>query len=558
MLSSMLQNAIDLVFVLSVEGELKWHSPSVERALGRDAETLAETTLWSLVHDDDLEAVKTVYQSCVESAGSAPRLEFRMCGSDGELWLADGIFQNLNENPQVGGMVLTARHVIRSNLVDTLTGLPNRASFLDCLSLQLRRAEEDPECRFAVLVLGLDRFKVINDGMGHAAGDLLLASFARLLESCLGPGDSAARLDGDQFMLLLTSIDDEEGALRLMRRLEQLLKTPFRIADKDVFTSVSAGIALSRKGYDSAEDLLRAAETAMHSAKAGGRARAETFSTVMHLKALKELSLDTDIRKAVERDELRVYYQPIIALGSGSLFGFEALVRWQHPEKGFISPADFIPIAEQTGLIALVDQWVLRRACTEVGQWQQRFSEVGPLTLCVNVSSKHFSDTGLVDQVVSTLEETSFAASSLKLEVTESAVMDAPTTAATILTRLRELGIRLALDDFGTGYSSLSHLHSFPFDTLKIDQSFVNRMGGEEGSPEIIKTIIGLADGLLMDVVAEGIETDEQRLALRELGCGYGQGYFFDRPLQPEHAEALIASRSEAVTAQAGASAASP
>jgi len=430
--------------------------------------------------------------------------------------------------------------VTLDKLVDPLTALPNRALLLDRLTRELESVERDERHSFAVLVLGLDRFKVLNDGMGHAAGDRLLASFARLLESCLGPGDSAARLGGDQFTMFLSGVEDEEGARLRLSRMEQLLQTPFRIDDKDVFTTVSAGIVLSRKGYATALDLLRAAETAMHTAKAGGRARAETFSTVMHLNALKELSLDTDIRRAVERDELRVYYQPIMALGTEALFGFEALVRWQHPEKGFISPGDFIPVAEQTGIISLVDRWVLREACSEVKGWHERFPEVGPLTLCVNVSSKQFSDVGLVDEVMGTLKETGFQAEWLKLEVTESAIMESPATAASILSKLRELGIRLALDDFGTGYSSLSHLHRFPFDTLKIDRSFVSRTGDELDNPAIIKTIIGLADGLLMDVVAEGIETDEQRLALREFGCGYGQGYFFARPLAADKAELLL------------------
>jgi len=541
MLASLLQHTLDLVFVFGADGKLSWYSPSVEQALGEGIEAMGPDPLWSIVHGDDLEEVQSLYQACAGSPGASQRAGFRILGSDGMAIFVDGIFQNLLDQPQVQGVVLTARDVTLDKLSDPLTALPNRAMFLTRMSREMGVSEAELGRPFAVLVLGLDRFKVINDGMGHAAGDQLLASFARLLESCLAPGDSAARLDGDQFALLLCGVGDEEGARRLLRRLEQLLKTPFRVGDTDVFTTASAGIALSQKGYDSSLDLLRAAETAMHNAKAGGGSRAEAFSTVMHLNALKELSLDSDIRKAVERDELRVYYQPIIALGSEALFGFEALVRWQHPEKGFISPADFIPVAEQTGLIALVDQWVLRRACTEVGDWHERYPEIGPLTLCVNVSSKQFADTALIDSTIATLEATGFKSECLKLEITESAMMDAPMTAARILTTLRGLGIRLALDDFGTGYSSLSHLHNFPFDTLKIDRSFVSRMGGERGNPEIIKTIIGLADGLLMDVVAEGIETDEQRLALRELGCGYGQGYFFDRPLTPEDAEKLLA-----------------
>ena len=424
---------------------------------------------------------------------------------------------------------------------DALTGLPNRALFMDHLKLAIARAKRNPEQRYAVLYLDLDRFKIINDSLGHMIGDQLLIGIARRLEKCLRPGDTVARLGGDEFVILVEDISAENEMIVIAERIQKELRLPFNLSGREVFTTVSLGIAPSAATYEQAEEILRDDDTAMYRAKTGGKARHEVFDREMHARAMNLLQLETDLRRAIERQEFFIQYQPIVGLEDFSLRGFEALVRWQHPERGFISPIDFIPVAEETGLIVHIGEFVLRESCTQMQRWQKMFPSDPPLFISVNLSGRQFAQHDLINEVAYILNETKIEPHTLKLEITESVVMENIETATEMLRQLRALGVQLSIDDFGTGYSSLSYLHRFPIDTLKIDRSFVTRMSENNENMEIVRTIVMLAQNLGMDVVAEGVETNEQLALLRKLGCENGQGYFFSKPVHTDGAEKIIA-----------------
>jgi diguanylate cyclase (GGDEF)-like protein/PAS domain S-box-containing protein len=423
---------------------------------------------------------------------------------------------------------------------DALTGLPNRALFIDHLKLSVERAKRRQDRLFAVLFLDFDRFKIINDSLGHMVGDQLLVGIARRLEACLRPGDTVARLGGDEFTVLLEDLNDTNEAIEVAERLQQTLSLPFNLKGSEVFTTASIGIALSTIGYEQAEEVLRDADTAMYRAKINGKARHEVFDKAMHASAMTILQLETDLRRAIDRKEFVLHYQPIVALETGVIRGFEALVRWQHPERGFISPGDFIPIAEETGLIIPIGQWVLEEACRQIRKWQEQFPQHPPLQVSVNLSGKQFTQANLIEQIRRVLRETGIDPRTLKLEITESMMMENIDTAINMLKQLRAIGIELSMDDFGTGYSSLSYLHRFPISTLKIDRSFVSRMTGNNENAEIVRTIVMLARNLDMNIVAEGVETESQVAQLKSLECEYGQGYFFSKPLAAEGAARLL------------------
>ena len=441
---------------------------------------------------------------------------------------------------------------------DALTSLPNRAFFMNQLRNCIERVQECPDYLFAVLFLDLDRFKVINDSLGHKAGDKMLVAIADRLKAVVRPGDTVARVGGDEFAILLENLTDIGDVSLITNRLQAELREPLELEGQEVLTTASIGIAVSMLWYDCPEDILRDADIAMYRAKSLGKARSVVFQKTMHRHAVNRLQLETDLRQAIPRQELRLYYQPIVSLATGEITGFEALVRWQHPTRGMVSPSEFIPVAEETGLILPIGEWVLREACVTAKAWQLAFPKQDPLTISVNLSGRQFVQPDLTEKIDQILRETGIERQSLKLEITESAIMEnaessvgeaSDESPSAILEHLRLLGVQLGIDDFGTGYSSLSRLYRFPINTLKIDQSFIKRMDSssqekQSTSPcKIVRAIVTLAHNLGLDVTAEGIETPEQLAGLRELGCESGQGYLFSKPVDAESAEALIAAQ---------------
>ncbi|MBA3441813.1 MAG: EAL domain-containing protein, partial [Pyrinomonadaceae bacterium] len=440
----------------------------------------------------------------------------------------------------------TEERITHDAFHDALTGLPNRALFIEHLNRAIAYSERYEKYLFAVLFVDLDRFKSINDSFGHIVGDQLLAATARKLETTLRPEDVIARLGGDEFTILLNNIHTISDATRVANRIHDELRLPFQLDRHDVSTTASIGIALSTHGYSQPEEVLRDADTAMYRAKSVGPGRHEIFDPSMHERVMAVLKLEADLKLAVEREEFVLHYQPIVSLETNRITGFEALVRWQHPERGLVLPDEFIPLAEETGLIIPIGRWVLEEACRQVSQWQPQWpqQQTHPhlsLSMSVNLSAKQFTQRDLVEQVESALGQGGLAAGSLNLEITESAVMEKAEAARQTLETLREIGVKLHIDDFGTGCSSLSNLHQYPVDVLKIDREFVGRMESGEERGEIVRTIVELAHNLGMEVTAEGVETYEQLAQLKKLACEYGQGYFFSKPVDSTSAQALLA-----------------
>lgn len=427
---------------------------------------------------------------------------------------------------------------------DALTGLPNRSLFVNRLRHTLQRARRDEQYLFAILFLDLDRFKNVNDSLGHNTGDLLLVETARRLETCVRPTDTLARLGGDEFTILLEDIENPEGAVRVAERVQEKLRTPFALNGHELYLTASIGIVSKPADYHKPEDLLRDADTAMYRAKDGGKARYEVFDVEMRARAVRLLRLETDLRHAVEHREFVVHYQPIVSLRSGRIVALEALVRWEHPKRGLLPPAEFIPLAEETDLIVPIGLSVLREACRTVSRWRATFPDRRPLDVSVNLSSSQLAQPELAEYVGSIIDETGLQGRHLRLEITESTIMQDTVQAIEALSSLRRQGVRVYVDDFGTGYSSLASLHRLPVDVLKIDRSFVGRLDTGSDSMEVVQTIATLAHSLGLDVIAEGVETAEQLRRLREIGCEYGQGYYFSRPLDFGRVEMIISAES--------------
>lgn len=422
---------------------------------------------------------------------------------------------------------------------DALTGLPNRSHFIDTIRFLLERDKGTFSTGFAVLFLDLNRFKTMNDSLGHSMGDCLIMDVGRRLSEMLGEGDIVGRFSGDEFAILLTTIKDVQGVTDFAEKVAGSIAEPFVLSGRDVFTSVSIGIAFGNSSYGQAEDILRDADIAMYYAK-DNQKNYVIFDRKMHTRAVDLLQLETDLRYAIERQELEVYYQPIISLDDLRLAGFEALVRWNHPVRGLVSPGDFISVSEDTGLIIPMTLEILRKACNQIVQWQLQSPDNESLMVSVNLSGKHFAHPDLVGQVAQIVAETHIFPACLKLEITESSVMENAENAIRMLKQIKATGVQLSIDDFGTGYSSLTYLHRFPLDTLKIDRSFVSSMEDGTENGEIVRTIVALAKSLNLNVVAEGIESIHQLHQLRVLGCEYGQGYLFSRPLPVHEIDKLL------------------
>lgn len=434
---------------------------------------------------------------------------------------------------------ITERKLIEEQLLynalhDDLTGLANRKLFMEHLHVAIKHSKRHLDTIFAVLFLDIDRFKVVNDSLGHVEGDKLLEQIARRLESSLRLSDLVARIGSDEFAILLTPLDDEIDARQIAERIQENLKGGFDLTEREIFTSASIGITLSTAKYTHAEDMLRDADIAMYRAMAGGKAQYQVFTPEMHKEALEQIQMEIELRQALVRQEFLIHYQPIINLDTNTIIAFESLIRWQHPTRGMVLPKEFIPMAEETGLIFQLGKWIINESCRQLREWQISNQAASSLMISVNLSSKQFQQPLLVEQVAEALETTGLNSGCLKLEITESYILGNPEMAIAMINGLRSLGVKICLDDFGTGYSSLSYLHQLPIDYLKIDHSFINQIAKGEDAAEIVYTIIKLAQNLKVKVIAEGIETAFQLARLQQLNCEYGQGYFFSKPLEAE------------------------
>ena len=539
--------------ITSLSGQFKKVNQSLCEALNYTQQELLQLNFAELSHPEDLDFHLSLEQKLINGEESDFQIEKRYIARNGRpvdtllkvVIVRDSNGQPIHFNNQI--VDITERKKMEQQLLhdalhDALTGLPNRALFMDRLEQELKRTKNQNDYLFAVLFLDLDRFRVVSDSMGHLVGDKLLVEIARRLENCVRPTDTVARLGGDEFTILLENIANIEVATKVAEKIYQSLTIPFSLESYELFTTASIGIALSSQGYDKPEDILRDADLTMYSAKERGKARYEVFDRSMHTRAIKRLHLENDLRRGIEKQEFAVYYQPITSLSSGQISGFEALARWHHPERGFVSPAEFIPIAEETGLIIPLGNWLLEEACRQLRVWQLKYPKHSAMKISVNLSAKQLREPSLIEQIDYTLDKTELLGKFLKLEITESILMENLDTITQTLLALRERQIQLSIDDFGTGYSSLSYLHRFPVDTLKIDRSFVNEIKSGQENSAIVKTIVALAHMLNMDVIAEGIETTTQLDQLKLLKCEHGQGYFFAKPLSKEKAEELIAS----------------
>ena len=572
---ALIENATDIVVIIDKQGIFRYISPSQERIFGyKTVEMLGRNCLDFIYPEDVPVAIAMMKRSLKQPKVSQAAIECRLFRHNGSLCFLEAVATNLLHDPSVKGVVvncydITERKHAEEQLrfyafYDPLTGLPNRTLFLENLEQQLEQetggdlsfpipnasssiSHIPKNSLFAVLFLDLDRFDVIKYSLGHLVADELLSATAARLVRQVRITDTVARVGIDEFALLLVNIFDVAQVQQIAQKIHASIAMPFHLEGREIFTTASIGIVIGGNSpiacttnYDRPEDFLRAADTAMYYAKRRGKGCSAVFDASMHAHALARLQLEADLRRAIEREELVLHYQPIVSLFSGNLTGFEALVRWKHPQMGLVSPSEFIPAAEETGLILPLGTWVLREACRQLARWEAQFPSASKLTMSVNLAGLQLVQPDLIEEIDLILQETGLAGDRLKLELTETIFMEIAEVASAVLDQLKARQIQLSIDDFGTGYSSLSRLHEWPLDTLKIDRSFVSRLGlGNEGS-ELVRTIVTLAHNLGLDVIAEGVETAEQVSQLRSLQCQCGQGHFLSKPLDSVAATDLI------------------
>jgi len=562
------ENAADMIALVDHDGRRLYNSPAYQRILGYSPAELQSTSSIEQIHPDDRPRVSQAAAKARVS-GQGERVEYRIRHKDGSWRTLESTACAIRSS---GGLTdklvivnrdITERKKAEEMLIhnafhDALTNLPNRALFLDRLQHALTLSKKHSNYKFAVLLIDVDEFKIINDSLGHTTGDELLIQIGERLKKSVRrvdtvsrprlaevPGrlvndDTLARLGGDEFTILLDDIRDPIEAVRVAERVQKELVAPFTLNQQEIVVSASIGIASSTSPHTLAEDLLRDADIAMYRAKRGGKARCEVSDSAMHANAVKRLRLETDMRKALDQGEFRVYYQPIVSLETGKFVGFETLTRWQRPE-GILSPAAFISVAEETGLIIPMNQQLLREACKQLRSWQAEFPCNPPLTMSVNITTKEFAQPDLPSEISRCLVQSGVDPNCLRLEIIETIAMADEEKSDHVLAQLKAIGVRLSIDDFGTGYSSLSRLRRIPVDTLKIDRSFISNMESDPENHEIVRVIIMLAHNLGLKVVAEGTETQEQINSLKQLNCEMAQGYLFSPPANAEVISKLLA-----------------
>ncbi len=547
------RGANDGLWDWNIESEEVYYSDRWKEILGHRGDEIGphiETWL-ERVHPDDAERTRGELEDHIEGRTDHYENEHRVRHRDGTYrWvLVRGIAVRLGDGKphrMAGSLTdITPRKNVEEQLAkdalyDPLTSLPNRAFFTNLLERSTRRTRRRKGYRFAVLFLDLDRFKVVNDTLGHEMGDELLIGVGERLEKCLRPGDVVARLAGDEFCILLEDIRDNSDATRVAERILEAMKAPFVLGGNRIFTNVSIGIATSESAAVGPEHLLRDADTAMYRAKSRGKGRFEVFDKAMHERAMAVLGLETDLRQALAEGQFRLMYMPVVSLDDGHITGFEALVRWEHPKRGLVPPSEFVPVAEETGLIVQLGRWVLWEACRQMTTWAERFEDHSDLSVSVNLSAKQLQQVDLVENVAEALRESGLDPKRLKLEIPEVVLMDDPEYSKQLVGQLNALGVEVFIDDFGTGYSSLAYLSHFNIDTLKIDRSLISNIGDRGSRAAVVNATIGLARDLGINVIAEGVETPEQLENLQNLRCGHGQGFRFSQPVDSKQAEELL------------------
>jgi diguanylate cyclase (GGDEF)-like protein/PAS domain S-box-containing protein len=544
---ALVQHSSEVVTVVDRDSTVRYQSESVHRVFGYLATALLDNPLTSFLDQPSALRLNEALAQLAREPYGMRTLELTVFHRTGRACQVEMTITNLLENPSVQGLVLNTRDVTERKRLeeqllhdafhDSLTGLANRALFKDRVDRTLRRYNRRHPV--AVLFLDLDGFKEVNDSLGHAAGDVLLGLVADRLRQGVRVDDTVARLGGDEFAVLVESAEDDPHAAAAAERISAALGAPFLVGGNEIHVRASVGIATADGGED-ADQVLRNADLAMYKAKAAGEGRYVRYDPRMHSDLVERLELEADLRRALDGDELVLHYQPVVSLSSGEIVGVEALVRWAHPTRGLIFPAEFIPVAEDMGLVRPIGRWILREACLQAAAWRQDYPHMDPLTMSVNISVRQFQHGNLEQDVAGALELSGIAGEHVVLEMTESVLMEHTEENLGRLRGLRMLGVRLAIDDFGTGYSSLSYLHRFPVDILKIDRSFVDRLVGPSRDTELVRTIVHLGQSLRMVTVAEGIEDHNQFLALRRIGCELGQGYHFSRPAPAEEIAQLL------------------